>query len=143
MKHNLLVIVIALFCLLCPAWAGAAAGSVVPLGCTFTGTVNNQATTWEVVFPGFVQYGGTIGSPMYGVNSTTNTGLTGSAYYSALYQYYYMRWTEGPAPGFPFVRNAYMTLGSNLQGTGAVMDFAQNGTFTATITITGSNCIGL
>ncbi len=136
MKHNLLVIVLALVGLLCPAWEGAAAET---LGCTFTGMANNQATTWEVVFAGFTGDDGVIASLMYGVNLSTNAGLNGSAYLNGGFPAQ-LTWGEGPSASFPFRRFVYVTLGSNLQGTGMVIDIGASGTFQSTITITGGNC---
>jgi hypothetical protein len=68
-----------LVALLGPACAEAA--GIGPLGCTFQGTINGQPNTWDVVFPGFLQYGANvIGSTMVGFNVTTNAGLHGSVY---------------------------------------------------------------
>src|SRR5262245_57215323 len=112
-----------------PGAAGAASG---PIGCTFTGTANSQATTWEVVFPEFVQYSGAIGSAMIGFNWTTNAGLHGSAYLIGGFPVH-LTWTEGPSATFAFVRNVNLNLNANGQGTGSLFDLGPTGFFQATV----------
>ena len=136
MKYTLALIALTVVCVGCPGWVGAVGG---PIGCTFTGTANSQATTWEVVFPEFVQYSGAIGSTMAGFNWTTNAGLYGSAYLIGGFPAH-MTWTEGPSTSFQFVRHVNVNLGANLQGTGTLFDQGLTGFFQASVAITSGSC---
>jgi hypothetical protein len=135
-KHKLLVIVTTFVCLMFPAWEEAAAG---PLYCTMTGQAGSQTSTWTFAIPQLVQYGTVVGGPMSGFDATLNIAANGSVTLNNGFPVF-VRWTEGPGANFPFVRNISATIGSNLQGTGTLIDNGPPGTTIGNVSFT-INCI--
>ena len=134
MKNKLPAIVTTLACLLSPVGETAAA----PIHCIFTGVLNGAPTTWSFAIPQLTLFGTSIGAPIIGMNMTRNTAASGAAVANG--GGVTLRWTEGPSGQSPFVENVTMTLGSNLQGTGTIIQSAPAGNTLGSASITGANC---
>lgn len=139
MKLHLLGSVAGFVCLLCSAGAAAAGPAFL---CNLSGTVGTQITNWQMWFPGFESIGTNVGSGLNGSNLTTGALAWGVGSLPNGNFPVTLAWTENLSPGNQSVRHLYITLGTNLQGSGSAMiiSTASGAVSTSNVTIASASC---
>ena len=147
MKHNLLVIVIALAGLSCPAWGDAAAygsGSAnTYLVCNFNALANGQPTVYQMKVDEFRTFLGGMAGRLSGFNMTNGAFLDGKVIQRSNGSWF-INYDEFPniSAQAQQTRRAYVDIPATLNypWLGFVLDYTLSGNFKGQLNFTAGTC---